>query len=68
MLINAKHGYTKKRVIGGSGLFDPIANLFKRVARSLAAKAIASKLVSATKTYISKKAIEVWEIAGRRHL
>ena len=25
MLINAKHGYTKKRVIGGSGLLDTIA-------------------------------------------
>jgi len=48
----------KKHVIGGAGIFDTIANLFKRVTGSTAAKAFASKLVSATQTNLGKKAIE----------
>ena len=60
-MINIKRGYTKKRVIGGAGLFDTIANLFKRVAGSTAAKAIASRIASATHTEVGRKAIE----AGR---
>jgi len=65
MLINTKRGYAKKRVIGGAGLFDTIANLFKRVAGSSAAKTIASKLASATQTEVGKKAIEAGKTVAK---
>ena len=58
MLITTKRRYLKKHVIGGAGIFDTIANLFKRVTGSTAAKAFASKLGSVAKTEIGKKAIE----------
>ena len=58
MLITTKKRYLKKHVIGGAGIFDTIANLFKRVTGSTAAKAFASKLGSVAKTEIGKKAIE----------
>jgi hypothetical protein len=58
MLINTKRGYTKKRVTGGAGLFDTVANPFKRVAGSTAAKAIASRLASVTQTEVGKKVID----------
>lgn len=65
MLINTKRKYIKKRVIGGAGLFDTIANLFKRVAGSTAAKVIASKLASATQTEVGKKAIEAGKTVAK---
>jgi hypothetical protein len=50
--------YIKKHVIGGAGIFDTIANFFKRVTGSTAAKAFASKLGSVAKTKLGNKAIE----------
>ena len=65
MLITTKRRYVKKHVIGGAGIFDTIANLFKRITGSTAAKAIASKLGSVAKTEIGKKAIEAGKTVAK---
>ena len=64
MLITTKRRYIKKHVIGGAGIFDTIANLFKRLTGSTAS-AIASKLASVAKTELGKKAIEAGKTAAR---
>ena len=63
MLIKRRFG--KKHVIGGAGIFDTIAKIFKRVTGSTAAKAIAAKLGTFTKTEIGKKAIEAGKTTAR---
>lgn len=63
MLIKRRFG--KKHVIGGAGIFDTIAKIFKRVTGSTAAKAIASKLGTFAKTEIGKKAIEAGKTTAR---
>ena len=63
MLITTKRRYIKKHVIGGAGIFDTVANFFKRMVGSTAAKALASKLSSAAQTEIGKKAIEAGKSA-----
>ena len=65
MLIATKRRYIKKHVIGGAGIFDTIANFFKRVTGSTAAKAIASKIGTAAKTELGKKAIEAGKTVAR---
>lgn len=65
MLFITKRRYVKKHVIGGAGIFDTIANFFKRVTGSTAAKAIASKIGTAAKTELGKKAIEAGKTAAR---
>lgn len=65
MLINTKRKYVKKHVIGGAGIFDTIANLFKRVTGSTAAKAIAAKIASATQTDLGRKAIEAGKTVAK---
>lgn len=65
MLITTKSRYIKKHIIGGAGIFDTIANIFKRVTGSTAAKAIASKLGTFAKTEIGKKAIEAGKTTAR---
>ena len=62
MLIVTKRRYKKQHVIGGSGIFDNIANFLKRLISSNAAKQIASTALSAGKTAakeIGKTAVEV---------
>ena len=65
MLITTKRRFIKKHVIGGAGIFDTVAKIFKRVTGSTAAKAIASKLGTFAKTEIGKKAIEAGKTTAR---
>ena len=65
MLITTKRRYIKKHIIGGAGIFDTIAKIFKRVTGSTAAKAIASKLGTFAKTEIGKKAIEAGKTTAK---
>ena len=65
MLITTKRRYIKKHIVGGAGIFDTIANVLKRVTGSTAAKALASKIGSFTKTEIGKKAIEAGKTTAR---
>ena len=65
MLITSKRRYIRRHVIGGAGIFDTIANLFKRVTGSTAAKAIASKLGSVAKTDLGRKAIEAGKTVAK---
>ena len=65
MLITTKRRYIRRHVIGGAGIFDTIANLFKRVTGSTAAKAIASKLGSVAKTDLGRKAIEAGKTVAK---
>ena len=62
MLLVTKRRYKKQHVIGGSGIFDNIANFFKRLISSNAAKQIAQTALSVSKDAakeIGKKAVEV---------
>ncbi len=65
MLIVTKRRYKKKYVIGGAGIFDSVTNFLKRLAVSNDAKAFASKLASAAKTDLGKKAIDVGKTAAK---
>lgn len=65
MLLTTKRRYIRRHVIGGAGIFDTIANLFKRVTGSTAAKAIASKLGSVAKTDLGRKAIEAGKTVAK---
>ena len=65
MLITTKRRYIKKHIVGGAGIFESIANVLKRVTGSTAAKALASKIGSFTKTEIGKKAIEAGKTTAR---
>ena len=71
MLITTKRRYIKKHVIGGAGLFDTIANFFKRITESTAAKSMATRLgrkfIEAGKTAameVGLKAIDVGKDAA----
>jgi hypothetical protein len=67
MLITTKRRYIKKHVIGGAGLFDTIANFFKRITESTAAKSMARKFIEAGKTAameVGLKAIDVGKDAA----
>ncbi|KAH3701404.1 hypothetical protein DPMN_076390 [Dreissena polymorpha] len=64
MIVTTKRRYIKKHVIGGAGIFDTAANFVKRIVGSTAAKTaanvaktVASKVSSASKTELGKKAI-----------
>lgn len=62
MIIPNRRRYKKRYVIGGSGIFDTVANFFKRLVVSDTAKQIASKAMSAGKDVakeIGKKAVDV---------
>lgn len=65
MLITTKRRYIKKHVIGGAGIFDTVANFFKRIAGSTVAKTVASKLTSAAQTDLGKKFIEAGKTVGK---
>ena len=54
MRIINKQRYKKQYVIGGSGIFDSVSNLLKKVATSNVAKALAK----AAQTELGKKAVE----------
>jgi hypothetical protein len=67
MLITTKRRYIKKHVIGGAGLFDTIANFFKRITESTATKSMARKFIEAGKTAameVGLKAIDVGKDAA----
>ena len=56
MIVIKNRRYTRKQVIGGSGLFDAIGNIIKKLT-GMAAKQVASKLlVSAGKSAASEAA------------
>src|SRR6218665_2898255 len=62
MLIVAKRRYKKQYVIGGAGIFDTVAGVFKKLFVSNAARQIASNALSAGKDAakkIGKKALDV---------
>ena len=62
MIIITKHGFKKRYVYGGSGIFDTIANLLTRIFTSGAAKQIASSAMDVGKSVAkegAKKALEV---------
>lgn len=52
-----KHGYRRKYVVGGRGLFDTVANLAGRIFTSSAAKTLGSKAMSAA-TNAALKGVE----------
>ena len=61
MIIITKHGFKKRYVYGGSGIFDTIANLLTRIFTSGAAKQIASSAMDVGKSVAkegAKKALE----------
>ena len=67
MPIVNRRSYRKQYVIGGSGIFDTISGVFKRLVTSNAAKQLASRALSASKdvaTEIGKKAIDVGKTAA----
>ena len=62
MIIITKHGFKKRYVYGGSGIFDTIANFLTRIFTSGAAKQIASSAMDVGKNIAkegAKKALEV---------
>ena len=62
MIIITKHGFKKRYVYGGSGIFDTIASLLTRIFTSGAAKQIASSAMDVGKSVAkegAKKALEV---------
>ena len=62
MVIITKHGFKKRYVYGGSGIFDTIASLLTRIFTSGAAKQIASSAMDVGKSVAkegAKKALEV---------
>ena len=62
MLVVNKRRYKKQHLIGGSGLFDTVANIFKQFIKSDAAKNLSSTALSASKEVakeIAKKVIDV---------
>jgi hypothetical protein len=65
MLVTTKRRYIKKHIIGGGGIFDTVANVFKRLVGSTAVKALASKLTSGAQTELGKKFIEAGKTVGK---
>ena len=62
MLITTRRRYMKQHVIGGAGIFDTVANFFRRLFTSNAARQIASTALSVGKNAaaeIGKKAVDV---------
>ena len=60
-MIVTKHGFRKKYVYGGSGIFDTIANFLTRIFKSSAAKQIAYSALDVGKSVVkegAKKALE----------
>ena len=64
MLVVTHRTYMKKHVIGGSGIFDSIANFAKRMISSNAAKTVASTISKAAATDIGKTALAAAKSAG----
>jgi replicative DNA helicase len=58
MLIVVKRRFKKQHVIGGAGIFETLKSLFQRLVNSNAAGSVASKIASAAKTELSRKAID----------
>ena len=61
-MIVTKHGFKKRYVYGGSGIFDTITNLLARIFTSSAAKQIASSALDVGKSVAkegAKKALDV---------
>lgn len=54
----------KKHVIGGSGLFDTVANFFKRIVSSSAARSAANTIAKAAATDVGKMALTAAKSAG----
>ena len=50
MLIIRNHGYRRKYVYGGSGIFELISNFYKQVLSDTASRAIARQAASAAKS------------------
>ena len=62
MRIINKQRYKKQFVIGGSGIFDSVSNLLKKVATSNVAKALAK----AAQTKLGKKAVEASKTVAKK--
>ena len=65
-MIVTKHGFKKRYVYGGSGIFDTITNLLARIFTSSAAKQIASSALDVGKSVAkegAKKALDVGKSA-----
>ena len=61
-MIVTKHGFKKRYVYGGSGIFDTIASLLARIFTSSVAKQIASSALDVGKSVAkegAKKALDV---------
>jgi hypothetical protein len=65
MLIVKNKRYVKKHVIGGSGFFDSISNLFKRLISSNASRRVVSNLSRAAASDIGKTAINAAKTVGK---
>lgn len=65
MLIVNNKRYVKRHLIGGSGIFDTVANLFKRLTGSTIAKSITSNLARAAASDLGKTAISAAKTAGK---
>ncbi len=65
MLIVNNKRYGKRHLIGGSGIFDTVANLLKRLSGSTIAKSIKSNLARAAASDLGKTAISAAKTAGK---
>ena len=65
MLIIQNKRYIRKHAVGGAGIFDSIANFFKRIVTSNAARSIASNLSKAAASDLGKHAIGAAKTIGK---
>ena len=65
MLIVQNKRYVKKHVVGGAGLFDTVANFFKRLVGSNTARSLANAASRAAASDLGKSAISAAKNVGK---